>query len=226
MWRVDVEAVNDHARCARKILTASERQRADAFQLNEARGRFVAARAALRVLLGRYLELAPSEIGFAIGTNGKPYLADGHSADGLQFNVAHSGNIALIAVTRGHEIGVDVERVRSVSNLEPIARRYFHPAEIATILSAPPAQREAAFMRCWTGKEAVLKAIGTGIGDSLASFHVPVDSNMEMFVNPFLRAQNRTVRCWLSRLDIGGDYAAAVAVVGGKARLRCMSFEM
>ena len=122
------------------------------------------------MLLGHYLAARPESIQFSTQGNNKPRLASIHSRADLRFNVSHSGSLALVAVTVGNEIGVDVEHLRDVSHVEQIAGRYFHTDEIAAIRSAEPTDRTATFLRCWTAKEAVLKALGIGITSSLDAF--------------------------------------------------------
>ena len=223
IWAVPLDAtispLNSHA----AIFSPEERQRADLFRLDAPRQRFVIARAALRILLSRYLGVTPAELAITVNAYNKPRLADEQHATGLRFNVAHSGNLALVAITYGCEIGVDVERLRTVRHAEHIAQRYFHPSEIEAILAAP--YRDAAFMRCWTGKEAVLKAIGTGITGSLADFQVPINDAQDRgaWINAPRTSTGQFARCWVRRLDVGGDFAAAVAVVGSERNVRCMA---
>jgi 4'-phosphopantetheinyl transferase len=206
-------------------MSPEERQRAADFRLLEPRERFVITRGALRVLLGRYLDAAPTQVSITVDSNNKPRLADTYNASDLRFNVAHSGHLALIAVTSEHEIGVDVERLREVRHAEHIARRFFHPAEIASIVAATPANRNAAFLQCWTGKEAVLKAIGSGITGLLGAFRVPIVEDVEqgVWVELPTLSHAQPAQCWLRWLDPDDDYSAAVAVVGPRINLRCMT---
>jgi 4'-phosphopantetheinyl transferase len=152
------------------ILAADERARAERFRADDARRRFVTARAALRRLLGEYLGVPPNEVAFDYDMNGKPRLHHSAASSDLRFNLAHSGELALVAVTRGCEVGVDVERLREVRHWQEIAERYFHRREVAQIAALPHAEQRAAFLHCWTGKEAVLKALSTGVTRSLDFF--------------------------------------------------------
>ncbi len=216
IWAVRLNVTTPQFDSLATVLSSDERHRAEQFRLDAPRQRFVIARAALRILLSRYFGVTPAEVAISVDAYNKPRLADEQHATGLRFNVAHSGNLALVAITHGCEIGVDVERLRIVRHALHISQRYFHPAEVAAIVAAAPAARDAAFMRCWTGKEAVLKAIGTSITGSLAGFQVPIDDAQD-------RGTWIDARCWLRRLDVGDDYAAAVAVVAGERNLRCMA---
>lgn len=225
IWAVPLVATIPQLTSRAAILSSEERHRADQFRLDAPRQRFVITRAALRILLGRYLGLTPADVAIAVDANNKPQLADGQNASDLRFNVAHSDNLALIAVSHGSEIGVDVERLRLVRHAEHIARRYFHSVEIEVIAAAAPGARDAAFMRCWTGKEAVLKAIGTGITGSLADFEVSLDDGKESgtLIDVSKISHGQFARCWVRRLDVGDEYAAAVAVVGSDRNVRCMA---
>jgi 4'-phosphopantetheinyl transferase len=134
--------------------------------------------------------------------------------------------VALVGVTIGREIGVDVERLREVRHAEHIARRYFHAAEIAAIAAAPASERNTTFLRIWTGKEALLKALGAGITGTLSAFHVPVaeDTAAGVTVDMPTRSPAGCEACWLRWLELDSDYVASVAVVGTRLDLRCMTF--
>jgi 4'-phosphopantetheinyl transferase len=207
------------------LLSADERRRADDFALETPRRRFVIARAALRTVVGRYIDLPRQAVELHVDDHGKPRLAENHNRFNLHFNVAHSGDVALIAATTRCEVGVDVEQLRSVRHAEQIAQRYFHPQEWCSIIAAPPAERDANFLRCWTAKEALFKAVGTGITGSLAEFCVPFDCEVAIEVDVPARSRNeRPTRCWLQRLDVGSKYLAAVAVVESARTARICDF--
>jgi 4'-phosphopantetheinyl transferase len=210
------------------ILSAAERQRAAELRLAAPRRRFVIARAALRILLGRYLQIPPAAVSILANANTKPRLASIHDVSGLHFNVAHSDMLALIAFTTGCGIGADVERVREIRHANHLAKRYFHPAEFATIAAAAmPADRDATFLRYWTGKEALLKAIGTGITGSLSAFQVPDfdDRKTGATIEVATPLHPRPVQCWMRCLDPDNNYIAAMAVVGSGRDVRCMLFQ-
>ncbi len=149
------------------LLSPDERARQGRMLAGRVRDRFTVARASLRLLLGRYLASDPAAIEFTYGPRGKPSLAAG--GGGLRFNLAHSEDLAVYAIARGHEVGVDVERIREVPDLERIARRFFAPEERAVLASLPAADRLRSFYLAWTRKEAYIKAVGDGL-------HIPLDS--------------------------------------------------
>jgi 4'-phosphopantetheinyl transferase len=154
------------------LLDDEERDRAGRFRVDAARKRFVVSRAALRLVLGRIAGMAPESLRFVrrcghCGStgHGKPYLSGG---SGLDFSLAHSGDLALIAVARGRRVGADVERVRTRTDVLAVAGGGFSLAERLEIESQPTdCERREAFFRCWTRKEAYLKALGVGLAGGL-----------------------------------------------------------
>jgi 4'-phosphopantetheinyl transferase len=127
----------------------------------------------LRATLARYVGVAPDALRFGYGPVGKPYL-DGPLGAGLSFSLAHAHDMALLAVTSGARVGVDVELVGDADDAA-IARAFFAPEEQHALAELPPAQRRAAFYRCWVCKEAVAKARGDGLALALGRFVVSVD---------------------------------------------------
>jgi 4'-phosphopantetheinyl transferase len=205
------------------VLSDDERRRAERFQAADACRHFVVARAALRRLLGRYTSTFPSDIAFQYGASGKPRLR-GATGAGLHFNLAHSSELAVIAMTRGCEIGVDVERIRPVPHAREIAARYFHSEEAAWLATAAAHERDATFLHCWSGKEAVLKALGTGVVQSL-DFSVMACSRSDgAWISVPAADRGEPARCWLEPLAPSGGYLAAVAFLDAKRRTRCFAF--
>jgi 4'-phosphopantetheinyl transferase len=224
VWAVRLEAEPAAVHNLAATLSPVERQRAERFRLGEPRRRFVVSRAALRSLLGRYLASSDVEVALETDSSGKPRLAAGQSAVDVQFNIAHSGDLALIAITVDCEIGVDVEQLRSVAHVEHIARRFFHPTETRAILAAPAEERDAVFLRYWTGKEAILKAIGRGITGGLASFCVPADEFGDTRIELPQALSSSHSRCWLHALQPCAGYVGAVAWLGYERPVRHFVF--
>jgi 4'-phosphopantetheinyl transferase len=147
---------------AESVLSRDEILRAGRYIQVLDRERFIAAHGALRMVLGLYLSADPQSLEFCMGPTGKPALVQ--TFTDLRFNLSHSGDFALIAVTRGREVGVDLERVQRDIELDPIIEHYFEPDEAWDLRTAPPHERVARFFDLWTRKEACLKAEGTGLG--------------------------------------------------------------
>ena len=153
-------------------LAADEQARAERFHFERDREHFIVARGVLRAILGRYLNRAPERLSFCYGAHGKPALAGEAGADAIRFNVSHSHGVALYAVTRGREVGIDLERIRFDLAVLEIAERFFSRREVATLRTLPTEAQRQAFFRCWTRKEAYIKARGEGLSLPLDQFDV------------------------------------------------------
>jgi len=188
-------------------LTREERDQADRFCFEEDRQRHLASHAALRMILGRELGLAPSAVAIRSRQNGKPILRDKQ----LHFNLSHSRRLALVAFSPDYELGVDVEFIRPLPDLEHLARRNFAPSEIEWIMSHPPTQRQDAFFKLWACKEAWLKGIGTGIARGLDSFSVSFSSSGAILSVPANTAEEQAWSIHPLKIDVP-NYAAALAV--------------
>ena len=173
LWLVEGPATESERAVLYDLLTEDERARASGFKVECARSSFIVSRGFLRSILGVALTCAPEDIRFGEGEHGKPFLTGAHAQSGIEFNVSHSGDVFIYAVSRGRAVGVDVERKKEGMAVETIARRYFAPEEAHRLLEhAPPEDRLPSFYRCWTRKEAYLKARGTGLTTGLHAFQV------------------------------------------------------
>ena len=169
VWRVSLSS--SYRQDFDALLSPDERERAARFHFERDRQRFKIAHASLRIILGRYLNLAPASLRFAQTDYGKPFLTN-LEADGLLFNMSHSGELALIAIAREREIGIDVEFIRGDFATSEVAEHFFSVAEIYTLSGLDPHQRAGAFFNCWTRKEAYVKARGEGLSMPLDQFDV------------------------------------------------------
>lgn len=172
VWYAALDAPALDVPVLESILSADERERADRYRGARDRRRSVTARGLLRLLLSRYLDLDPASLRFDHGRQGKPSLSAAHGGAPLCFNVSHSGGAALYAVTRGREVGIDLERIRHALDVMSVAARFFSPREVAVLRGLPDHTRRDAFFRCWTRKEAYIKARGEGLALRLDSFDV------------------------------------------------------
>jgi 4'-phosphopantetheinyl transferase len=155
-----------------ETLSLDEKGRADRFHFVNDRNRFVVARGLLRELLGGYLQQDPAGLQFSYGQHGKPALSGAYASSGLCFNLSHSSGLAVYAIARGRNLGIDVEHIRPDSAGDDIAERYFSAREVSDLRALPPEARVDGFFRCWTRKEAYLKATGMGLQIPLNSFAV------------------------------------------------------
>jgi 4'-phosphopantetheinyl transferase len=192
------------------LLDDDERRRASRFIFDADRRRFVQSHAWTRIALAQCLDCAPQSLRFAIDSRGKPRL-DRVRTD-IRFNLSHSGERALLALALAQEVGVDLEQHRPIA-LVDLARRFFGAGEVAALEALPEADREPAFFRCWTRKEAFIKAVGDGFSFPLDGFEVSVadegSSPQLLRASPFRPSALRDWR--IVSLDGGPGYAAAVA---------------
>jgi 4'-phosphopantetheinyl transferase len=197
------------------FLAPDEQERARRFHFPADRRRFVYGRGVLRWLLGAYLEADPARIQFTYSSEGKPELKPAPASRQLHFNLSHSGTRVLLAFAWERRVGADVEQVRNDMELEQIAGRFFSLSEQNALRSLDEASRISAFFRCWTRKEAYVKATGKGLALPLSQFDVSLLPNQPaalLATRPEAREAERWV---LHNLDVGSGYAAAVAVERG-----------
>ena len=218
LWRSNLERVTEEVEQLSTILSDEEIIRANRFYFPQHRQRFTVARATLRQILGYYLEIAPERVEFTYNSRGKPELAANKNR-WLQFNLSHSEGWAIYGVTRDRRIGVDLERIRAVEDLEKLAERFYSAAEYQVISQLPAKEKEIAFFRGWTAKEAYLKATGEGLAGGLDQVEVSLDINEPLRLLKL--PGNTSVSDWsLICPDVHPDYLAAIAVEGCGLQLR------
>jgi 4'-phosphopantetheinyl transferase len=212
VWRIDLDVESAEAGALAANLPDDERARGARFRFERDRDRFLRSRVALRRILARYLDRAPEALTFVRGRHGKPALAD-PGADGcLEFNLSHSGGCALVAVARGWRLGVDVERIRADLATMEVARRFFARGEVDALEAAPPGERPTMFFRCWTRKEAYVKARGDGLSVPLERFEVPLEPDALHALTSSLD-DPAEVTCWgLRELVPAPGHLAALVV--------------
>ncbi len=219
LWRVDLAAVAEGEKCWQQILSAGEQARAARFHFSKDREYFTATRAWLRMILGSYVGSDPKELVFRYLEKEKPSL-DSPSGTDVEFNVSHSGDVALLAFARGRPLGIDVEHLRDNFDHAAIARRFFSKQEQLQLEALAPSQRHHAFFRCWTRKEAYIKALGAGLSLPLDQFDVslkPGDTNALLSTRPDAAEATR----WsLQEVPAGDGYVAALCVRGHGWRLK------
>jgi 4'-phosphopantetheinyl transferase len=196
-------AVLDRASDTHDILSPDERTRLMRFRFERDRRRFAASRSFLRRVLGAYLCQSPEHVVLRIAANGKP------ECDGLSFNMSHSGHYAVLAVALTGRIGVDIETRRLLEDVDRVGGLFLR--EWKSISALPSEQRLSAFFSCWTAKEALLKALGTGLSDDLDSFEVSVDLNTPPHLLSAAARHGGSERWRLFRFRIGADCLGAIA---------------
>jgi 4'-phosphopantetheinyl transferase len=215
VWLVRADDAALCLACCENLLSAAERERAARFKFEKDRRLYTAAHAALRSLLAGYLNVAPADLEFESGRHGKPRLAPAFTKDRLEFNLSHSHEVALIAVTREKEIGVDVERVREDFAFVEVAERYFTAGELSAIRALPQDLQRRAFYQCWTSKEAFLKAKGVGLSGELDEVEIVLPG-----AGP-VQVKSRLPQWSLRELNPRAGYVGAVVLEGNFHDLRC-----
>lgn len=192
------------------LLDAEEQARAARFRFAHLTQNFIADHARLRILLGHYLATAPKKLRFTKNAYGKPALA--HPETRLRFNLSHTAGFTLLAISLDHELGVDVEAVRPMEDWQEIAASHFSAAENAELRSFDASDRNDAFFRCWTRKEAFLKASGEGLSKPLDAFSVSIaNTTYPRFLSCEWNPEE-TQRWMLVSLDLGAGFAGALAL--------------
>lgn len=186
------------------------------------RRRYANAHAQMRHILALFLDCSPGAIRYTRGPQGKPALEQ----EGLlRFNLSHSEGIGLLAVCLGQETGVDVEFPRENIDLTAIARRFFAPIEAETIIALPPADRQRAFLACWTRKEAYIKLLGGGLSIPLDGFAVSVHPGKPVSIHD-TASDSPITSCSLYEIDPGSGCAAALAVSGRLSAIDCWDWSL
>jgi 4'-phosphopantetheinyl transferase len=192
-----------------RLLSAEERERAGRFRFDVHRRRYISGRGQLRRILAHHTGVAPEALVFSYGAQGKP------SVGGIEFNLSHSGDVGVVALTRAAPVGIDVERIRPMDDLDGMARISFSPNERHNLQGLSGADKQEAFFRCWTRKEAYVKATGDGLGMPLDSFDVDLGDHPA----PIRFASRESV--WFTwPLALGEGIAGAIAVAGSGWRIR------
>jgi 4'-phosphopantetheinyl transferase len=203
------------------LLSDDERNRANRFVQDRDRRRYRVAHAVLRLLLARYTGKDASALSFVLGPQGKPNLA---GEDAISFNLSHSGELAILAISPPARLGVDIEQIRVMDDAIAIARSFFAPGEQAVLAGTPLADRDRTFMTCWTRKEAFIKALGGGLSIDLASFEVSLDREQPAFLridDPKLSAQSWS----MLHFEPADGYMGAVVTDAAVNDMRSMRFD-
>lgn len=217
VWRVELQQPGDLLEKFRSTLEAEELERASRFHFEKHRNNFVVARGFLRTVLSRYLDTSPEALKFSYGDYGKPALDST-----LKFNMSHSHEVALLAIIQDRQIGVDVEHIRADFATEDIARRFFSRLEVESFNCLPIEEQVAAFFRCWTRKEAFIKATGRGLSQPLDAFDVTLAPGVAAAL---LRVDEDDASRWsMSDIDAGEHYAGALVVEGSISKVQFWQF--
>lgn len=219
VWRVPLHSSARELDQLWQLLSADEQQRADRFTFPEHRQHFIACRARLRQTLGRYLDQQPNTLTFRGASRGKPYL-DATSSGNIEFNISHAENIALFAFSRAGPVGIDVERIRTLTaDLWALAAEHFTPTECVQLRTSPSAQQLTAFFRGWTRKEALIKADGAGLSCPLNQVEVGLGEYCSSSPVRFPPAAQSPFKWRLHSLALDSGYLGALAAPANAASI-------
>jgi 4'-phosphopantetheinyl transferase len=214
IWRAGLDLPSERVHELWPLLAPAERARAIRFQFSVHRCRFVVTRAVLRILLGCYLNLPPECVPIDYLSHGKPTLHRDEGGPPVEFNLAHSDGLGLYAFSVSRALGVDLERLRPEGVDRDLFECILSPLEAATLRALAPAVQPTAFLRCWTRKEAYLKARGDGLAVSLDSFDVTLAPGERPALLASRRDPREVMRWSFQDLSVAPDYVAALVVAG------------
>ena len=220
VWRASLEAPGTRIAELRCILSGDELGRANRYLSKSNGRRFLVARALLRTILGRYLGVRPTALFFDYGRNGKPELAQGCNPGGLRFNLSHTGNIAIYAITRNRAVGIDIEDPSRTVDMQPIVRRNCSKQEQADLKSVPEELQQQAFFTCWTRKEAYIKARGDGLSAHLNQITVSLVPGEPARLIDTPEGKEEAARWTIKEINVGSGYVAALIAEGHNWTLR------
>ncbi|AFZ37756.1 phosphopantetheine-protein transferase [Stanieria cyanosphaera PCC 7437] len=212
IWRANLNLLPEEIKQLEQILSEDERSRANRFRFPHLKNRFIAARGNLRKILSFYLQIESEFIEFEYSSRGKPQLAANLNKIGLQFNLSHSQDLALYGFSINQKIGIDLEHLRAISDVEKLAQRFFSEREYKLITNSDLNLQQQVFLQFWTAKEAYLKATGEGLVDSLAEIEFLIKSDQSISLQS-VHGNTKIAQNWLIENFIpDSDYIATVAV--------------
>jgi 4'-phosphopantetheinyl transferase len=201
-------------------LSAEELKRAGGYCFQKDSEHFIVARGLLRTIIGRYLDMEPGQVRFCYGPHGKPAMSRVFGNETLSFNLSHSHGLALLAVSRGRELGVDLEYILAHLADDQIAERFFSPREVALLRGLSKDVQREAFFIFWTRKEAFIKATGKGLSLPLNQFEVSLVPGKPIVLLSTNGDHQKASRWWLQPLAARSCYAAALCVEGNDWELK------
>jgi 4'-phosphopantetheinyl transferase len=223
VWRIRLGTPLSNS-VATHVLSPDELDRARRFRFERDRVCFIQSRSALRCLLGHYLATSAMRIRFEYLHNGKPALQTKLNSLGLRFNVAHSASWALIAICTDREVGIDIEEIRRDLDTGSLAERFFSPRERANLRELSDDLQLVAFFACWTRKEALLKATGTGLSSPLEGFSVSTNPALDPILEETGGSSGFQGQWSLADLNVEQGYRATLAVEGICPEIKTYSY--
>jgi 4'-phosphopantetheinyl transferase len=211
VWRIPLADGTEIAERWAQALSSDELEQAGRFRFERDRQHYADAHAVMRAVLANYLRINPKEVQYTKNEYSKPYLAD---LTALMFNLSHSNDLALLAITLEREVGVDVEFIRPDLAGMGVAQRYFAPAEVQALAELPTDQQASAFFNCWTRKEAIIKARGAGLSLPLDEFEVSIYPTSEEVTFKTLTDPSPAKHWCIRAFEPASGYTGALAARG------------
>jgi len=221
IWSTFLDQPQHEVHALEKILSREEKIRAKNFHFERHRTRFIVGRGFLRTILGRYLGVKPGRLQLLHGKNGKPALAGTYADAGVSFNLSHSKGQALYAIILGWEIGVDIEYIHDFSEMESIADKILSASEKIAFRELPKQKKIKAFFKWWTRKEAFLKALGTGLAQSMDMIDISIFYGEETVGEKIEVSPDEISKWSIHDIEPVPGFAAAFAVEQKNWRLHC-----
>ncbi|RMH04615.1 MAG: 4'-phosphopantetheinyl transferase superfamily protein [Nitrospirae bacterium] len=220
VWRAIVDVPQSHLQVYWTLLSPEEQNRAHRFKFARHRHRFIAAHGILRMILSRYLNQPPQALIFQSSSLGKPFLQVPPHLPPLEFNLAHSHQVAVYAVSISRQVGIDIELDRPLLDYHHLASRILNEAEQRQFFALPPGQHHAAFLAIWTRKEAALKACGKGLSLPMQRVHVTISPDAPARL---LALDGQTIadtQWWMQDLFPWPLSRGALVIAGGPCSIR------
>ncbi len=209
LWHVHLKASSEEINNLKTLISTEEKQRAERFAFDHLQRRYIITRGRLRQILGQYLNLNPQQISFKYSDKGKPFIPQQNNPDNLQFNLSHSEDKAIYGIRFQGWIGVDIEKIREIKEIDNLTKRFFCSEEFRFIQGLKGQDKQKAFFQIWTAKEAYLKGIGVGISGGLTQMAFTRQGDC---VLPLI-----TQNYWdLLSFPVDSDYVASIAFEGQK----------
>src|SRR5215203_1622304 len=226
VWRVFLDSPELEIESFLRILSVEELGRASRFHFEKDKKRFIVARGILRNILSHYLGICPQNILFEYTAQGKPSLASGGGEANLRFNLSHSNEVALYAISRCRNIGIDIERVQDDIAIDEISKKFYSHNEIGVLANINKNDRSRLFFQYWTRKEAILK--GTGKGISFPMEQCDVSTISGRVLSPvILPGNNEESVCWyVQDLFPGHGYVAAIGADSDDCKILCWHYSL
>lgn len=221
IWRAGLDLPSKSVQELKGSLSFDERMKAERFSFARDKTRFIIARGILRLILACYLSAEPGAIRFCYEKGGKPRLQNAFGMTNIQFNLSHSEGLALYAFTRGHEVGVDLERIRDLPEMEQIVEQFFSLRERVFFGTLPVKEKREIFFNWWTRKEAFMKAIGEGLSYPLCRFDALLARGKPVESLGILGNEQGGPRWSMWDVNPAEEFAGAVVVEGGDWEVRC-----